>query len=185
MKSNIKFLVCLLVLFSFACNQDKSEKSGESIEPEVEEVITQKPNKLIFEVELTTTEPDDFRLLANEVFLNNNQFMDISITHKLNANETSKVMQFVFPENIKPDFQLGFSLGTKKTKSVEIKSINLSYGDVVYNVIPSELVKYFRTNKFIDYNEESGALTTKKIDGKHNPIIFLRKNFLTKISLAD
>lgn len=172
----MKTLTSLLVLLTLSCSGNQKQKIVEK-KQELEVLA----NKLVFDIDLETTKPDDFRLIANNVFLNNSQFMDISIIHKLNNNETSKKIHFEFPEGVQPDYQIGFSLGVKNVKEVKINNIVLSYGDLVYNITPSNFSKYFRLNRFLKYNEETGTLKTQKIENKLNPIFFLRKPFISKI----
>ncbi len=174
---NLKFkaFTLLLILISFACKEDKKETP---IETATEKTTQKQPNKLVFEIDLTTTQPDDFKLYANNIFLNNNQFMNLSITQSLNNNETSKTMRFEFPEGVVPDYNLIFSLGNSVEKEVIIRGISLSFGSIKYNITPSEIDKYFRFNKFIEYNSETNKFKTKKIDGKHNPTLTLKKKYL-------
>jgi hypothetical protein len=42
-------------------------------------------------------------------------------------------------------------------------------------------MNFFLTNKFVDYDETLGVFKTKKVDGKHNPILILRKLYIDKI----
>ncbi|MEZ4801579.1 MAG: hypothetical protein R2797_02320 [Gelidibacter sp.] len=142
-------------------------------------------NRLTFEIDLETSNADDFVLFANDVFLNNSQFMNIGITHKLNMNETSKKIKFEFPENIKPDAMLGFGLGNKNTKEVTIKNINLSYGDAVFNIHQNEIQNYFSFNKFIEYDSIANTIKTKKVDNALNPLLFLRRKILDSIQKVD
>lgn len=173
----IKLFTLVLALVFFSC---KEEKAVENIQnQETEEVKA--PSKLVFEIDLETTQPDDFKFFANDVFLNNNQFMNISINQKLNSNETSKSMRFEFPENIKPDVQLGFSLGTKKVKDVKITKSTLSYGETEFVVTPEEFNDFYTFNRFIDYNEETQTLQTKKIGNQYNPMLFVRRKILDSI----
>lgn len=175
----IKFLSILIVLF-VSCKNDKNPVENETVD-DSKVVITDPPKAIIFEVDLTTTQPDEFKLFANEIFLNNSQHMNISIGQKLNLNETSKKMIFRFPENIKPDFQMGFGLGTKFKKEIRINEMMLSFGKTTFNIKPEELEKYFTFNKFTEYNSSMNKIKTKKVDGKHNPLIFFRRRILDSI----
>ena len=179
MKFRTKVLMIFVFVLAFSCNEQKTEKATEV---ENTEKPVEKPKKLIFDIDLETSSPDDFRLFANNIFMNNSQFMNLSVSHKLNSNETAKKMHFEFPEGVQPDFQIGFALGIKNEKTVKINSIAISYGDIEYSVPSNDLVKYFRWNQFVEYNNETGAITTKKVDNKLNPILFLRNPYVEKIS---
>ncbi|HLT54042.1 MAG TPA: hypothetical protein VKZ97_09125 [Flavobacteriaceae bacterium] len=180
----MRFSVFLLVsLLLFNCKEEKEQNldSQDNIE------IAEEPkgdDKFKFDFDFETSVPDDFSITANDVFMNNNQFMNVKVTHKLNANETQKKIRFEFPENIVPDYQLMLSLGMKNEKKVTVKSILLTYNETEFNVTPDKVEEYFTLNKFVEYNPESGILTTKKVEGNHNPLLFVRKKILDSISSA-
>ncbi|MDU8884652.1 hypothetical protein RXV94_00670 [Yeosuana sp. MJ-SS3] len=175
MKLKLKVFVVLLILLSLSCKDNNKTEipTAQNIEEE-----TSNTNKLIFEIDLKTSEPDDFSLFLNDIFLNNSQFMNISIKSKLNSNETEKVLHFEFPEGIKPDRQMFLALGTKKEKEVQINSITISYGDLEHVITKGNLLQYFTMNKYVEYNSETNTLTTKSVDNRHNPIIFVRPKIL-------
>ena len=180
---NLKFktFTLLLILISFACKEDKSENTKESKIESKEK----KSSKLVFDIDLTTTQPDEFRFFANNIFLNNNQFMNISIGQQLHNNETSKSMRFEFPENVKPDVMLGFVLGVKKEKDVEIKTASLSYGETKFIINSDQLNEFFTFNKFIEYNSETKILETKRKDNRLNPTLYVRRKILDSIQNID
>ena len=174
-------VVLLLIMLCIACKSEQNEpvkenkSASESIQKE------EKSKALVLEFDLETSEPEDMRLVTVNTFLNNGQFMDLFITQKFNANETSKKFKFELPENIAPDNFLGLSFGTKTVKEVKINSIKLTYGDLNYNIPSDAVLDYFNTNNFVDYDETSKTFKTKKVEGKHNPILFLRKLYIDKI----
>lgn len=177
LKQNFTFLVCVTLLLG--CNEGPKKNAQE---PETKnEVIEKKPNKLVFEADIKTTQPDNFSLSANNVFLNNSQFINIKIEQKLNANETQKKLRFEFPENIKPDYQLYFNLGTKAEKEIVLDNILLSYGNTRFEIASENVMEYFTTNRFVSYNEENNTLVVKKIDNKLNPLLMVRKKILDSI----
>ena len=179
MKTKIlTLLICFLII---GCKNNNEQKALNENSKE----IIKEPNQLIFEVDLTTSHPDEFRFFANNVFLNNNQFMNISIGQKLNMNETSKKMVFKFPENIKPDVQLGFMLGKNSEKEIELKKMLLSYGSARFDILPDAINDYFTFNRFVNFNTTTKKLTTKKIDGNLNPMIFVRRKILDSIQNVD
>jgi hypothetical protein len=181
---NLKFKIftLLLAFLSFTCKEDKKETP---IKTATEETTQKQPNKLVFEIDLTTTQPDDFRFFANNIFLNNNQFMNISVGQQLNNNETSKNMRFEFPENVKPDAMLGFVLGVKKEKDVEIKTASLSYGDTKFIINTDQLNDFFTFNKFIEYNSETKTLQARRKDNRLNPTLYVRRKILDSIQYID
>lgn len=168
----------LLIVFLISCQNEKN--NSESINNEIVENI-EESKKLILKIDLETSVPEDMKLMAINTFLNNGQFLDLYVTQKLNANETSKKIIFELPENITPDNFVGVSFGAKELKEVKINNIILSFGDLEYNIDSKSILSYFKTNQFVDYDEASGIFKTKRVDGQHNPILILRKLYIDKI----
>ncbi|MCB0389290.1 MAG: hypothetical protein KDD23_11875 [Winogradskyella sp.] len=173
-------LSLLLVLFN-SCKEATNKNIDETLEDSTTKVEEPTKKQLVFKISFETTIPDDFTLYSKDVFLNNNKFMDIYVKHKLNMNETQKTITYEFPEGIVPDYNLSLLLGREHVKEVIINNITVSFGGKVIDIKPSELTKYFALNKYIDFNSEEGKLMTKKVKGKHNPVISLKKKFLTKL----
>lgn len=177
----ISKLIFLLALSFCSCLEHNDSKNDEK---DIKET-NKSAKKLTFEIDLETSSADDFMLFANDVFINNGQFMNIGITQKLNMNETSKKMKFEFPENVKPDAMLAFGLGTKAPKEVIIRNIDFSYGDAVFHVGEKEVSNYFSFNKFIEYDSITNTIKTKKVDNNLNPLLFLRRKILDSIQKED
>lgn len=174
------FLVILVSLLTFACTSEQKEvKKIKEIEQIKEE---KKQKKLIFEIELKTSKPDDFALSSNDIFLSNKQSMNIRITQKIKVSEEFQKVHFEFPENIVIDDNLVFSLGNKVEKEIKIQNVLLEFGNIQYKINPLEVKKYFGFNKFVEYNPENGTLLIKKIDNKLNPIMRLKQKYLLKFS---
>ena len=177
-----KLLTLVLLIVASSCKEEKIAEENQSTETEIEK---KKSKKLQCEVDLTTSHPDEFKLFSNNVFLNNNQSMSISIAQKLNQNETNKRISFEFPENIVPDYNLGISLGNKNVKTVALNNVKISFGIINYQIPADSLDKYFTTNRFVEFDKESKTYSTKKIDGNHNPMIFLRNKYLLSLENQD
>ena len=169
-----------MVLLSCQSEPNKTKKEDNKATESTQQEA-KKSKTLILEIDLETSVPEDMRLMSINTFLNNGQFMDLYITQKINANETSKKIRFEMPENITPDNFLGISFGAKSIKEVKINSINLSFGDLNYNISSEAVLDFFMTNKFVDYDENSKVFKTKRVDGTHNPILVLRKLYIDKI----
>ncbi|MCB0383233.1 MAG: hypothetical protein KDD05_08025 [Psychroserpens sp.] len=172
-------LLLIMVLISCQNTQDKSKKEANNTTESPQKV--EKSKRLILEIDLETSVSEDMKLMSVNTFLNNGQFLDLFITQKFNANETSKKIRFEMPENVTPDNFLGISFGAKSVKEVKINSINLSFGDLNYNIQSDAILDFFMTNKYIDYDESSKVFKTKKVDGIHNPILNLRQLYIDKI----
>ena len=95
-----RLLMFSFLVFFWACKNDTSiQKEEENSDKEnITDVI---PEQLVFTIDFETSNPEVFRLFSNDVFLNNSQFMNIGISHRLNINETSKkiVLKFWYAEH--------------------------------------------------------------------------------------
>ena len=85
------------------------------------------------------------------------------------------------PDNISPDNFVGISFGPDSIKEIKINSIYLSYGELNYNIPSENILNFFKTNDFLDFDETNKIFKTKRVDGKHNPILILRKLYVDKI----
>ena len=175
-----RLLMFSFLVFFWACKNDTSiQKEEENSDKEnITDVI---PEQLVFTIDFETSNPEVFRLFSNDVFLNNSQFMNIGISHRLNINETSKKIVLKFPEGIKPDYNLYFSFGTKYEKTVILKEIEITYGNKTLTIKPEDLLEYFFFNKFASYDIETRTVTTKKVNGQHNPLIWLKRKYLNEL----
>lgn len=175
-----KLFLAIITLIFISCDTKKPEVVEEPIVVE-NEVKKEKPNKLIIIAELKYSQSEDIKLFATNVFINNNRSMNINITEKVNKSDTFNNVTLDFPDNIKPDYQLGINLGVKIPKTIEIKNMNVSFGDSEFSIQGTELNDYFTFNKFLEYNPENGLITTNLVDGKLNPIMFFRRKIIDQL----
>ncbi len=174
------FFLLILNITSCTGNQIKSKKESQKTTDDV--ISVENNNQLVVEVDLETSVTENMRLIVPNIFLNNGQYMDLYIMQHFNANEKSKTIRFQLPKNVVPDFNMGLSLGSKEVKEVNIKSIKISFNEITFNINSENITTYFKTNKFVDFDKEQKTFKTKKVDGKHNPILFLRKFYIEKIA---
>jgi hypothetical protein len=77
---------------------------------------------------------------------------------------------------------IDINLGNKEVKNVEIKSVTISYGDMLFDLTSAEdFNKYLLFNKFIERDSTSKTLVTKRIDGKLNPTIRIKNNLMNQL----
>ncbi len=172
--------LALILLILSSC-QDKEKKQPNTLENSVEKTEEKHPKRLKFEIDLEATNSEEFSLYSKEIFVKNEQFMDINIKQKFSGKDVFKNLIFEFPLNVVPDYNLGLVFGNKKEKEVTIKKITLSFANNTLEVKPEDLDKYFNFNKFIE-NKGNGNLVIKKVDGKLNPVMSLRKKHLSKLT---
>ena len=108
----------MFVLTVVSCMSDTKEQTTQN---SAQETVVEKPEakKLVIEIDLEMSVPEDVRLMAVNTFLNNGKYIDIYITQKINANETSKVIKFEMPDNISPDNFVGISFGPDSIKEIK------------------------------------------------------------------
>lgn len=161
----------------FSCNDNKAKLEKQ----DVKEVDVQQAKQFIFSVDLETSSPDEFILFSNDVFLNNDQFMNVNIKQKLHSNETEKKMIFKLPQEIFPDYNLGFVLGRNTEKKIKINKIIVQYGEKNLTIPSEKLSDYFQFNRFIEVDKE-GTISVIKKDNKLNPVMFLKKTYINKLA---
>jgi hypothetical protein len=169
-----QFLILIFILSLFSCKDEVNQGS-------INKDIVKEANQLILEVTLKTSQAGNFKFFANNIFLNNNKEMNISITHKLKSNPDFEKITFKFPENINPDSQLGLSLGSKSEKSIEIANMLLTFGETKFKIIPETIKDYMVLNKFINIDSITSKIVTKKVDNGHNPILFFRRKIIDSL----
>ena len=174
-----KIFFALLTLVLVSCNNEKPkvEEKSEIIEEQIETV---KPVKFSIELRLKFSESEEIKLSASNIFINNSRTMNISVTQKMDKSEAFKTVVLDLPENINPDGQIMLSFGTKKPKTIEFENIIIKNRELEFKLTSQEINNYFTYNKFIVYNPETSVITTKKVDGRHNPILLLRKKIIDK-----
>ncbi|WP_417888450.1 hypothetical protein [Xanthomarina gelatinilytica] len=179
-KKTLTILTALITLV--ACKETESKPDNAKSKKEL--VVTEKKEeskKLVVELDIETDQPEDLVLYSNEIFLNNGQFMNLRITQKLNSNETKKHVAFEFPDNVKPDYNLGLLLGRKNEKELKITNLQLTFGSFKLSIPENEFDKYFVFNKFVDYQKDTNTIVVKKVGGKLNPTISLKRKYLNQI----
>ena len=164
-------VILIFVLTAVSCMSDPSEQKTQN---SAQEVDSKQPvaKKLIVEIDLEMSAPEDIRLMAVNTFLNNGKYIDVYITQKINANETSKVVKFEMPENISPDHFVGISFGPNTVKEIKINSIYLSYGDLNYNIPSENILNFFKTNNFHFKSRCKNASSTTNTSKANNAKYF-------------
>src|SRR5690606_6595429 len=86
------------------------------------------------------------------------------------------------------DFEIGnlsknimFHLGNQAEKTIEIKSITITYGEKVFTLSKaSDLNDYLVFNKFIEIQPDSKLLKVKKVEGQLYPSFSLRQKLINQ-----
>jgi len=125
-------------------------------------------------LEFKTNAEDEFKIILNNIKIDEFQTKNIQVNEYVKSQTGFDNLLADFGED---NFSLNLilNLGNKVPKEVVLKSIKITYGtQMIYVTDPKEFDKYFIFNKFIERDEASNVLKTKKIDGKLNPLIIVR-----------
>ncbi|MFD2542895.1 hypothetical protein ACFSSB_11245 [Lacinutrix gracilariae] len=170
-------LTFVVALIAFAC---KNEAKHSEIQETINSKLIETSPELIVSIDFKTNKVDEFRLLLNNIKVDEFQKKNIQIIEKVSpSSSTDNIIAKFGENNISKLFLI--VLGTKELKEVIIENIRLSYGKNNINIKPSELEKYFNFNKFIEFDSASNKILTKKVEGKHNPVLQLKPFALKKL----
>lgn len=173
----MKKILLLLTVITLVFSCKKEEKSENTIKT-IEQVETIK-NEFIVKVNFKTNINDQFTLSLKNIKKDEFQTKTISITENVTPTTSVDNITANFGDNISSNFNINF--GRKNTKTIFIESITLEYGDNLVNILSADLEKHFRFSKYLSFDEASGELTTKKIENRHIPIMFLKKATYNKL----
>lgn len=165
----------ILVLLFISCNQPKNNKSksNEPIQPQKKEFIVT--------FEFKSNSDGDLKLMMNNIIIDEFQKKNIHIIEKIVANSRPESLTANFGENFSYDFKI--NLGNEKPKEIEVVSMIVSYGQKEIAITPQNIEDFFAVNnKYISYDQESGILITKRIEGNHFPSIIMRRKVLEQLA---
>lgn len=169
----MKKILLLLLIVTVACKNEPKAVSNEAIaETEIE------PTKeLVVNVNFKTNKAGDFKLMLNNVKVDEFQTKNIHVIEKVVPTSGIETITATFgANNISRVFY--FNLGSKEPKEVEIESMSLTYGSKSINVSASELGEYFAYNKFVTLDSVSNTFKTKRVDGKHSPNLIFKGKYM-------
>ena len=166
--------ILTFAIISLSCN--KSEKKHSSLSEINTDSMLKKSLKLEFIYR--TNKSDVFKIMMNNIEVDELQKKNIHIFEDVTPTSNNDRIIAEFDAN-NMSKNILINLGNKEVKEIEIINISLSYGENFYSFnTAKDINKYFAFNRFVDTDEDSKILKTKKIDGKHNPAIVLRQNLI-------
>lgn len=174
-----KIILLALIVVSFSCKNKEKQTPKEEPKKEAE---VKKPEKFIIEATFKLEKSDDFRLFANGIFVNNTRTMNLSITEEVTRSENTQTLIFDLPEGVRPDYEVGINLGSKERKRIEFLEVKISYGDIEFIATPDKISDLFYLNEYINYTPENGVFQTQDANGKHNPIMYLKKDIVDQLN---
>ena len=167
-------LVLLISIALLACKNNSKEDQSTNTAKQEDKVR----KELVVVLNFKTNKKDVFRIMLNNIIVDDLQKKNIQIFEEvIPSSAVDKISAKFDPENISN--QILINLGNKEVKKVEIENVFVSYGQNQVNIkTPQEMEEYLNFNKFIDRDPSSTTLQTKKVDGRHNPIINLKRSLI-------
>lgn len=169
--------ILFLSLSILACkSEEKKENPSEKAPIETPKVI----KEWLINISLKTNKTDDFKLMMNNIEVDEFQKKNIHIVEKMEPTTSFETISANFGEsNISKAFTL--FLGAKEVKELDIKSIDITYGANSVTINSSQLGEYFSFNKYVEQDSESMKIKTKKVEGKHHPLMRLKPKVITQL----
>lgn len=166
----MKKLFFVLIILIVGCKSETKESAVKN-DPAV---VVEQIKELKVVINFKTNKEDEFKLLLNNVPVDEFQRKNVHVIEKVMPTSTTETVTAYFGENnISPSFN--FNLGVKDNKEVEIESISMSYGPNSISMSGAELSEYFTINKYITQDSTTNKLTTQRVDGKYYPAMILRR----------
>ena len=175
MKKIISILILVLLI---GCNNNAKE----------EKTLVNNKAKEHFSVYISfkSNKPDNVKVSLKNISIDEFQTKTVTFQESIIPSKNYDEMKIVFDPNDNSKNVL-INLGSENEKIFEIKNIKLSYGGKEIFVENAEgFKKHFAFNKFVEL--ESGnkiKLITSKINGQHNPVIYVKTHFLNSLFKKD
>ncbi len=163
-----KLTFIALSLIVFSCQN----KTKETI---IKDIVGSKKD-FVINIKFKTNKAGEIKLALYNIVPNTSQNAWIQINEEVVATPTLDNLTANFGENISNSFRIGFD--NKTERKFEFEWIRISYGKREIEIYPEDFTQYFTLNEFVVQNPISLELETKKINGKYNPLLFLKKEYL-------
>ncbi|HZW62691.1 MAG TPA: hypothetical protein VFF15_03505 [Flavobacteriaceae bacterium] len=174
MKKTISILLLAIVTLT-GCKNNSEPETIEKQKP----VEDTKPSLNISFV-FKTDAADIFKIMMNNVIIDEFQKKSIHFSEEVFPTSDFDEMNVVFDSgNLSKNIM--FHLGNQAEKTIEIKSITITYGEKVFTLSKaSDLNDYLVFNKFIEIQPDSKLLKVKKVEGQLYPSFSLRQKLINQ-----
>ncbi|MCK8481783.1 hypothetical protein [Psychroserpens algicola] len=172
----IRIYLFVLLLTVCSCKEEsKTEQQGQT----VSSTITEKTLKeLEVVIEFKTDKTDEFKLMLNNITVDEFQTKNIHVIEKVEPSTSIEVLKANFGKgNISKTFIINF--GNKEVKTITLKTITLFYGGKTIVIQPHQMSEYFSFNKSII--QEGDVLKTVKNNNKHLPVLVLKHKIINEL----
>jgi len=166
-------LVFVVLTTLFACKSDKKNSNNE-----VATESKKQENILKVYIEFKTNKQDEFRIILNNIEVDEFQKMNIEAREIIPVTASYEKMNVTFFDNVfSKNFLIG--LGNDKLKELEINKIVISRGPNIVTVNKENIQDYFSPNKYVEF--KNNKIITKKVNGKHLPLLFAKSRLINTL----
>lgn len=176
MKNTILILVIALIVSG--CKSDTNQTKDQN-QPESVKEMKEEKKEFIVDLSFKTNNSYSIQMVLYNISIDEYQSKYIVINEKVEPTSTTDKITANFQENISNNFRINF--GNQEVKEIELPSIEVSYGSNKLSILASELSTYFDFNEFIEQDPTTFKLRTKKVEGKHNPTIYLKQQYIREL----
>lgn len=171
-------LILAITLIVSGCKSDTNQAKDQN-QPESVEEVKEEKKEFIVDLSFKTNKSGVFQMVLYNIKVDDFQNKYIVISENIEATSSADYMKANFQENISNSFRINF--GNKEIREIEVLSIELSYGLNKINIDSENISSYFDFNEYIKQDPITKLLKTEKIEGKLNPIIYLKPQFLREL----
>jgi len=170
----MKKCLIILAIIAIGCTKELKKEDTVPVKIEVEREFKVK-------IKYRTNKVGVFKLALYNIFPSETQSRWIQINEEVEATTAMENLKANFGKNISNSFRI--ELGNKQVRKVEFELIEIFFGDKKIRITPEELSTHFKFNEYLDIEENTFAIQTKRVNDKLNPIITLKKEFLEELKL--
>lgn len=174
MKKSIHIFILIAIILC-SCNEKENKTTPKEIKTDK---VTSKELKV--NISFKTDKDDVFRIMVNNIEVDELQKKNIQVFETVAPSSNFENIEANFGENISKDIII--HLGNKSIKQVEIKSLYLSYGNKNVGLTTAQdLTNNIIHNKFIERDSSNNIFRSKRIEGKLNPTIRIKKSLINSL----
>ncbi|MDA8591356.1 hypothetical protein N9L09_00145 [Flavobacteriaceae bacterium] len=166
--------ILFLSLCMFACKSEEKPSDKAQVE------VPKKEKEWIVNVTMKSNKSDYFKLMMNNIEIDEFQTKNIHVIEKMEPTSSYETINARFgANNISKTFKI--FLGSKEVKELDIKSIDIAYGDKSIFMNSSQITNNFNLNKFVEQDSVTMKIKTKRVDGKYYPVMVLKRKVINQL----
>lgn len=174
-KLPVYILLLFIIVLITTCKKD--------VETNHKEIVDKLNNQkeLTISIQFKSDKADNFKVSLNNILVDEFQKKNIQIIEKIEPSSGFDEIYANFGANNISN-KLIINLGNRNEKTIIIENILITFGSKNININQTNFNTYFNHNKFVKKVINSKiTLSTTKIDGVLNPVIFAKPNLFNSI----